>query len=128
MRIDAKHVRKKQLSSYLPASVLQRNKRNTMPLTTATAANGANAAAAVGAGGGIAFAQPRKRPSDAALDPQFKKVRTKETTDAPRHLEVHSINVVIIELSSCLEAKGFVGLCFPEVNLHWLGIKMIKIF
>ena len=31
-RIDAKHVRRKQLSSYLPASVLQRNKRAVLKL------------------------------------------------------------------------------------------------
>ncbi len=43
------------------------------------------------------FAQPRKRPSDAALDAvMMKKVRTRESTDGTRNLEVRpSIFVVM---------------------------------
>lgn len=49
-----------------------------------------------GSGGGVTpassvpgtFAQPRKRPSDVAFDSVVKKVRTRETIDGSRNLEV----------------------------------------
>ena len=42
------------------------------------------------------FAQPRKRPSDAALDAvMMKKVRTRESADGTRNLEVDSSSVVM---------------------------------
>lgn len=43
------------------------------------------------------FAQPRKRPSDAALDAvMMKKVRTRETADGTRNLEVRSSSIFVV--------------------------------
>lgn len=84
-RIDAKHVRRKQLNSYLPVSVLQRNKRlGGMSVSTSSSSlNGGGTTTPVGT-----FAQPRKRPSDAAMDAvMMKKVRTRESADGTRNLE-----------------------------------------
>ncbi len=81
-RIDAKHVKRKQLSTYLPSSVIARNKRS----MSSVSLNGFSAPTTpVGT-----FAQPRKRASDAALDAgQVKKVRTREPTESgTRNLEV----------------------------------------
>lgn len=84
-RIDAKHVRKKQLSSYLPASVLQRNKRQGMSVSTSSGnlINGSGTPVTTPG----TFAQPRKRPSDAAFDTVAKKIRTRESADVSRNLE-----------------------------------------
>jgi len=90
-RIDAKHVRRRQLSTYLPSSVLQRNKRQGMSLSSSVG----NLMTNGGSGGGVTpassvpgtFAQPRKRPSDVAFDSVVKKVRTRETIDGSRNLE-----------------------------------------
>ena len=90
MRIDAKHVRRKELNVYLPAGVLQRHKRQVLPLSASTGSliNGALGAAKANAGDGATFAQPRKRPSDVALDGVLKKIRTREAPDGSRQLEV----------------------------------------
>merc|ERR1712071_533907 len=81
-RIDAKHVRKKQLSSYLPASVLQRNKRQGMSVSTSSGnlINGSGTPVTTPG----TFAQP---PSDAAFDTVAKKIRTRESADVSRNLE-----------------------------------------
>merc|ERR1712136_293561 len=87
-RIDAKHVRKRQLSSYLPSSVLQRNKRQGMSLSSSVGnlmTNGGGGTPSSPAPG--IFAQPRKRPSDVAFDSVVKKVRTREVVDGTRNLE-----------------------------------------
>lgn len=43
------------------------------------------------------FVQPRKRPSDAALDAvMMKKVRTRESTDGTRNLEVRSSSISVV--------------------------------
>lgn len=82
-RIDAKHVRRKQLSTYLPSSVLQRNKRQ---VSSANLSQNGSTPTTPASG---TFAQPRKRPSDVALDAvMMKKVRTRESTDGTRNLEV----------------------------------------
>ena len=85
-RIDAKHIRKRQLSSYLPSSVLQRNKRQGMSLSSSVGNLLTNGGSSVGrtptsspAPG--TFAQPRKRPSDVAFDSVVKKVRRMEAVD-----------------------------------------------
>lgn len=45
------------------------------------------------------FAQPRKRPSDAALDAvMMKKVRTRESADGTRNLEVRSTSISFVML------------------------------
>merc|ERR1712071_466650 len=84
-RIDAKHVRKKQLSSYLPASVLQRNKRQGISVSTSSGSLINGSGTPVTTPG--TFAQPRKRPSDAAFDTVAKKIRTRESADVSRNLE-----------------------------------------
>ncbi|KAI9564763.1 hypothetical protein GHT06_008504 [Daphnia sinensis] len=83
-RIDAKHVRRKQLSSYLPPNFLRTKRLGGMSLSTSTGSL-SNGSGTPPAG---TFAQPRKRPSDAALDAvMMKKVRTRETADGTRNLE-----------------------------------------
>jgi len=84
MRIEAKHVRRKQLSSYLPATVLQRQRRQ-----TASATSGVNGVGSASASPSLptTFAQPRKRPSDAALDAVAKKLRMRDASDAVRQLD-----------------------------------------
>jgi len=91
-RIDAKHVRKRQLSSYLPSSVLQRNKRQGMSLSSSVGNLLTNGGGGVGGTPTSSpatgtFAQPRKRPSDVAFDSVVKKVRTREAVDGTRNLE-----------------------------------------
>jgi len=91
MRIDAKHVRRKQLSSYLAPNVLQRHKRQVMPLSTSTGVlvNGGSSGGGTGTSpvNSGTFAQPRKRPSDVALDTYVKKMKTKEGADGSRPME-----------------------------------------
>ena len=59
--------------------------------TSSSSLNGGGTTTPVGT-----FAQPRKRPSDAAMDAvMMKKVRTRESADGTRNLEVDSSSVVM---------------------------------
>lgn len=109
-RIEAKHVKRKQLGQYLPPNILQRHKRQVICIrwyrrdfqltpgriglqglsTSVSNGNLANGNSANNSPAG-SFVLPRKRPSDAALDAvMMKKIRTKENADGTRNLEVRS--------------------------------------
>ena len=84
--IDAKYIRNKQLSSYLPAGVLKRNKRQGGMSASTRPGNVINGSGSPAAAPGT-FAQSRKRPSDATFDTVVKKIRTRESVVVSRNSE-----------------------------------------
>ena len=60
---------------------------------TASATSGVNGVGSASASPSLptTFAQPRKRPSDAALDAVAKKLRMRDASDAVRQLDVRKI-------------------------------------